>query len=71
MQIAFLSFPQKDRFLIQAYVFLVASPLFDRVGEWLKVGHGSSMVLSFVILALMVASIVSMAKTNKSLSTAG
>ena len=53
VQIAFLWYPQKDRFLVQASVCLVISPLFEWGAGFLNFGSFVSLTISFAILGLM------------------
>ncbi len=68
VQIAFLSYPQKDRFAIQAYAFLVIAPLLEWGTEWLKLGTPAAPLASFAILGFMTLCVVILAKNNKSLT---
>ena len=67
VQIAFLSYSQKDRFLMQGLSFLVISPLFEWLGNLVFLRSFPALVISLIVIVLMIVSIVRLAKNNRAL----
>ena len=69
LQIAFLSFPVKERFLAQAWVFLAVSPLLEWSWKWLQLDASGILSVSFVIIACMAVSIWALGKQKYQISS--
>ncbi len=68
LQIAFLCFPLRERFLAQAWVCLALAPLLEWGMKWLQLDASGILAVSIVILICMTASIWTLAKLKPAIT---
>jgi MFS family permease len=68
VQIAFLTYSQSERFLIQGCALLVIAPLLHLGTQLVQLNISSPFLISFFIFALMIAATLIIVKKNRTLS---
>ena len=65
IQIAFLSLPKTNRFLVQAWVFLVIAPLLELPFRFISLGQAATAIVSLIIFAVMTGTAIAMSRASK------